>query len=110
MTSPVSFKYKMKIILIIFLSGLTAIADPELTIGIKGDEITVNVSEYPKGKALALLGSNNMKDWYLCTDEEGEFLLHFIPANTERNSVKWVLLKRNSESFFKVVVLNYDIK
>ena len=63
----------MKYIIIILVFCLTARADTKLVVNPYDKDITITVSKYPKGKAIALLVSDSFDRWVMATKEDGSF-------------------------------------
>ena len=98
----------MKHIIIILAFCLTVKADTELVISPYDKGVTITVTEYPKGKAIALLVSDSFDRWVMATKEDGDFYLHYSRETNE--PISWKLPSCKSMSFFKVIVLEYEFK
>ena len=95
----------MKYIIIILALCVSVTADPSLVIEPDSNGITITVSNYPTGKAVALLTSDGLTDWTLATDENGEFIIHYAEETNE--PISWTIPANKDRAFFKTTVLNY---
>ncbi len=95
----------MKYIIIILALCVAVTADPSLVIKQDKNGITITVSNYPSGKAVALLTCDGLTDWTLATDEDDKFIIHYAEETNE--SISWKIPVNKDRAFFKVTVLNY---
>jgi len=95
----------MKYIIIILALFVAVTADPSLVIKPDKNGITIPVSHYPTGKAVALLTRDCLTDWTLATDENGEFIIHYAEETNE--SISWRLPVNKGRAFYKATVLTY---
>jgi len=95
----------MKHLIIILALCVSVTAEPFLVIEPDSNGITITVSNYPTGKAVALLTSDGLTGWTLATDEDGEFIIHYAEETNE--PISWTLPANKDRAFFKVTVLNY---
>ena len=80
-------------------------AEPSLVIKPDKNGITITVSNYPTGKAVALLTSDGLTGWTLVTDLNGEFIIYYAKETNE--PISWRIPANKDRAFFKVTVLNY---
>ena len=95
----------MKYIIIILALCVAVTAEPSLVIKPDKNGITITVSNYPTGKAVALLTSDGLTGWTLVTDLNGEFIIYYAKETNE--PISWRIPANKDRAFFKVTVLNY---
>jgi len=98
----------MKHLIIILALCVSVTAEPFLVIKPDSNGITITVSNYPTGKAVALLTSDGLTGWTLATDEDGEFIIYYAKETNE--PISWTLPANKDRAFFKVTILNYKQK
>lgn len=95
----------MKYIIIILALCVSVTAEPLLVIEPDENGITITVSNYPTGMAVALLTCDGLTGWTLATDEDGKFIIHYAEETNE--PISWKIPVNKDRAFFKVTVLNY---
>ena len=95
----------MKHLIIILALCVSVTAEPFLVIEPDSNGITITVSNYATGKAVALLTSDGLTGWTLANDEDGKFIIHYAEETNE--PISWILPANKDRAFFKVTVLNY---
>lgn len=95
----------MKYIIIILALCVSVTAEPLLVIEPDKNGITITVSNYPTGKAVALLTSDGLTGWTLATDEDGEFIIYYAKETNE--PISWTLPANKDRAFYKATVLTY---
>ena len=95
---------RLAIVIALSLCGY-AKAEPELLVKPSDKEILITVSNYPTGRAVALLVSNNLNEWTLATDNGGDFYIHYARETNE--PVSWAVPVNSDKAFFKAIVLTY---
>jgi hypothetical protein len=81
-------------------------AEPFLAIEPDKNAITITVSDYPIGKAVALLTSDGLTDWTLATDVNGKFIIYYAEETNE--PISWRIPVNKDGAFYKAIVLNYS--
>lgn len=95
----------MKYVIIILALCVSVSAETELSIRPDSKGVTVTVSNYPVGKAIALLVKDSLDRWVMLIDEDGGFYIHYSKETNE--PISWTLPANNDKAFFKAIVLTY---